>query len=59
MENTVICRTGHITPVPTASSRRPINTSTNDEPSQANTEPSVNTAIDAITIWRVENRRVR
>jgi hypothetical protein len=55
----VICRTGHITPVPTASSRRPIKTSTNDEPSQANTEPSVNTAIDAITIWRVENRRVR
>ncbi len=47
MENTVICRTGHITPVPTASSRRPIKTSTNDEPSQANTEPSVNTAIDA------------
>ena len=50
MENTVICRTGHITPVPTASSRRPANTSTNEEPSQANREPMVNTTIEAITI---------
>ena len=39
MENTVICRTGHITPVPTASSRRPIKTSTNDaEPGEHRTE---------------------
>ena len=59
IEKTVICRTGHITPPPMASSIRPISTSANVGPSQANMEPIVNTVMEAITIWRVEKRRVR
>ncbi len=59
IENTVICRTGHMTPVPTASRKRPNSASGNVGLSHASTEPTVNTTIEAMTIWRVENRRVR
>ena len=59
MENTVICSTGHITPVPAASSTRPTSTHTKFGPNHASREPTVNTAIEQITIWRVEKRRVR
>ena len=59
MENTVICSTGHITPVPAASSTRPSSTQMKLGPNHAISEPTVNTAIEQITIWRVEKRRVR
>ena len=59
IENTVICRTGHMTPVPTASRKRPNNASGNVGLSHASTEPTVNTTIEAMTICRVENRLVR
>ncbi len=59
MEKTVICSTGHITPVPMAFNIRPISTRMKLEPNQANTEPMVNTVIETNTISRVEKRRVR
>ena len=59
MENTVICNTGHITPVPTASRKRPKSANGNDGLSHASTEPSVNTTMEVMTICRVEKRRVR
>ena len=59
MEKTVICRTGHITPVPMASSVRPNKTSRNVGAVKAIAEPIVNTIIEVITMWRVENRLVK
>ena len=55
----MICNTGHITPVPTASSKRPISTIKKVGPSQANSEPIVNTTMETSTISRVEKRLVR
>ena len=55
----MICSTGHITPVPMASNIRPSSTRRNVGETHAISEPIVKTDMDAITIWRVEKRRVK
>ena len=57
--NTEICSTGHMTPVPMASRRRPSSTSTKLVPTQASSEPSVKITMEAMTICLVEKRRVK
>ena len=60
MENTVICSTGHITPVPAAFKHAPEQHPDEAQPDPGHQrEPTVNTAIEQITIWRVEKRQVR
>ena len=55
----MICSTGHITPVPTASSSRPASTTRNVGPTHASSDPTANTVIETMTICRVVKRRVR
>ena len=58
-EKTVICKTGHITPVPIASRVRPTRAIIKSLLNHAKTEPTVKSSIEVITIWRVEKRRVK